>query len=420
MSDESFSSESAATPRAWRGVRAVLERGVADGVFPGASVLVGSGSAVLFEAQAGVFGHRLLHELDSGAADADATAANPAHTIPPEQPVSADTVYDLASLTKPLVTALLVYQAIGRGLVRWETPLTELLPEFTEGGPDPRRQQVSVERLLGHAGGFPAHRRFFESIGEAGLAGDALEQMADLVAREPLENEPGDVAVYTDLGFILLGRMLERLHGVGLAELFERDVLRPLALTEPMFADPVATRGGADRPAGLWPRLTRTAPAGRCLWRGRVIHGAVQDENTHAMGGVAGHAGLFGTARGVHRIAAALVEASGDLAATRADTPGICNSDVLGHAWATSAAPETTWRLGWDSPTPGASSAGARVGSAAVGHLGYTGTSLWIDRERKVHVVLLTNRVHPDRRNEAIRQFRPAFHDAVFSALEEC
>jgi CubicO group peptidase (beta-lactamase class C family) len=209
------------------------------------------------------------------------------------------------------------------------------------------------------------------------------------------------IVQYSDVGFILLGELVEMLSGTPFDEFCHREVFAALQLADLRFLNLM-------RPQ---PNEVSYASTEHCPWRGRILTGEVHDENAWMMGGVAGHAGLFGTAHQVWQFAQRLLDG------------------LHGRAWLVSTAtlrtfttrqglPEgSTWALGWDTPTPGKSSAGRHFAPTAIGHLGYTGTSLWIDPEQQVIVVLLTNRVHPSRQRQGIRAFRPRIHDAVMQAL---
>lgn len=375
--------------KAWSEVVGILEDAVGPGhVCPAASLLVGRGGLVVFEHSAGVAG-------------------------PPgrEKPCDSATVFDVASLTKPLVTAALTLDLIARSRLFFDTRVADVLPAFGAGG-DPRRLEVSVRHLLRHDAGLPAYRRYFESF-EPGLptgADDAAtrrERMFALALAEPLERDPRAGSVYSDIGFLVLGRLVEEVAGTRIDRLAGERLLAPLGVGDATFVD-LAT--------GMDPSLAaRTAATGPCEWRHHVVHGAVQDENCYAMGGIGTHAGLFATPRAVHRLVAEWVDAY-------AGRGLVLDRRLVGHAWnrvasAAGAAP-STWALGWDTPTPGSSSAGSRIGAGAVGHLGYTGTSVWIDPGRRAHVVLLTNRIACGRSSDAIRALRPRLHDAVFAALD--
>ena len=357
-------------------VQRCLEDGVHDGVFPGVAAVVSKRGLVVFQGSAGW--------LDG----------------PTGPPASPEAVYDLASLTKPLVTAACLFRLVGAGRLAFDQPVVEYLPEFA--GDDARRGRVTLDDLLRHRSGLPAWRPYF-----AGLEPEAtVHSRALVLARaleEPLQGNPGGKAVYSDVGYILLGRVLERATQLGLSALAEREVFSVLGLGDCGFADLVA--------GGWAPAPERTAPTGLCLWRRTIVRGVVQDENAFAMGGVAGHAGLFGSVEVVVRVAEACLDA------WLGDRSWI-DPAVIRAAWTPPPEGET-WVGGWDTPSPTLSSAGDFISSRAVGHLAFTGPSLWIDLEREMIVAVVCNRVHPDRHNTSIRRWRPAFHNTVFSVIGE-
>lgn len=383
----------------WHDVSRALDQGVAAGVFPGASALVARGDRIVFEHACGTL----------ALARAD-------------RPATPETVWDLASLTKPLVTVALTLVLIDRGSIDLDERVTDLVPVFRAGG-DPRRDKVTLRHLLHHDSGLPAYRRLFERFAGSFAPAQGAQQREQIItaaAAEPLVCDPGAASVYSDLGFIVLGSVIENVTGARLDDLARRLLFDPLQVEDAWFVD--AARADTDGAAGAAATgsvagrplpLERVAATGFCPWRARIVHGAVQDENAYAMGGVAPHAGLFATARAVHALALEWWRAS-------RDEGRVLRGPLVRRAWdrASGSAP-STWALGWDTPTPRASSAGTRVSAEAVGHLGYTGTSLWIDRRRSVHVVLLTNRVASDKNGEGIRALRPRFHDAVFRALDD-
>ena len=374
---------------AWSEVVSLLEHAVGAGrVSPAAALLVGRGERILFEHSAGV--------------------AGPGHD---EHSCDRETVFDVASLTKPLVTAAIALDMIARGHLYFDTRVVDVLPAFG-AGPDERRAAVSVRHLLRHDAGLPAHRRFYEQFPASAPDSPAdlrerRAQMVGLALAEPLERDPRAGSVYSDIGFMVLGALVEEIGGARIDELAASRIFAPLKLEDAWF---VETTGMPDEAFAK-----RCAGTGPCAWRHVRIHGVVQDENAYAMGGIAAHAGLFATARTVHRLVAEWEEAL-------AGRGRVLDRRIVGHAWnraasAAGAAP-STWALGWDTPTAGGSSAGSRIGRDAVGHLGYTGTSAWIDPSRRVHVVLLTNRIAYGTSKLAIQKLRPRIHDAVFSALD--
>ena len=319
--------------------------------------------------------------------------------VPRALPAQADTVYDVASLTTAVVTSVLCMQEVAAGRLQLDGRVADGLPEFA----GPGREAITWRHLLAHASGLPAYRPFWRRAAEAPSGRLAVAQLA---AHEPLVEPPGARSVYSDLGFILLGWWLERSTGRRLDDLFTRRIAAPLGLGARFvsLADP-------DARAELL--ATRSVAATQaCPERRRVILGEVDDLNAAAMEGVAGHAGLFSDAGDLAAIARAL------LAAWRGDSSELVSRDVLREFWSPSGIPGSTWRLGWDGPAPSGSQAGERLSRAAVGHLGFTGCSLWTDPERAVTLVLLANRVHPSvPGDDRFRRFRPAIHDAALEAL---
>jgi len=332
---------------------------VSQGVIPGLVVAVGTTGRNVF---CDAFGHR--------------------QTDPQLLPATPDTIYDLASLTKPLVTSLLAMRAVAAGRLRLSDPL---LPDET-GSP-------TIRQTLAHAGGFVAHRHFYREVMALPVALRRPRMLA-LVAQEPRAYRPGERSIYSDLGFILLGDRLERLLGARLDALAAEQLIEPLALGTLRFGAELA-----ERPI---------APTQRSIERRRLLVGEVDDLNAWAMDGVSGHAGLFGDAADVAALAHALCAAWRDAA------PGLVPGPVLREFWTPAGIPGSTWRLGWDGPAPTGSLAGELISRRAVGHLAFTGCSLWIDPERETFVLVLTNRVHPTvREDPRWKALRPALNDAA-------
>jgi CubicO group peptidase (beta-lactamase class C family) len=361
---------------------------VSEGVVPGAVVSVADEGVALFTQ---AFGDRRV-EPDRAAA----TCA---------------TVYDLASVSKALATSVLAMAAVGRGALRLDDAVVAHVDEFA--GAD--KAGVTIRHLLAHASGLPAHRPFWQARPN-GAGGRAAVVAA--VAREPLEAAPGARSIYSDLGFILLGAALERVAGARLDEQFAAVVARPLALEATGYVELGA--GGAesgedwDSPPDLpaWLRARPIAPTQRCPRRGRILTGEVDDLNAAAMNGVAGHAGLFSSVDDVNRVVAALV-------AAWQGHGTLVERDVIRTFWRPAGVPDSTWRLGWDGPAAANSAAGNRMPRGAVGHLGFTGCSLWIDPARARWVAVLANRVHPTVRDDPrFRRLRPELHDAALAALD--
>ena len=341
--------------------RDVLREAIEHLAFPCAVVEVGNSTRILWTESFGT--------LTFGSRAAAATV---------------DTIFDLASLTKVLATAPLLMRAIEQGVFGLDDAVAKHIAEWR--GPD--RAAVTIRDLLSHSSGLPAHRHYY-----ARLAGGAAFERA--IAAEPLDYPPRTQSVYSDLGFMLLGFMLARDHS--LSDRFDALKAEIAPADDLQFHPPVTWRG-------------RTAPSEIDWWRGRLLRGEVHDENTFALGGAAGQAGLFGTAASVGSIARHLLQVmAGRSGAFRADTVAMFTtrrSDVPGSR-----------ALGWDTMLP-TSSCGTLMSGRAFGHTGFTGTSLWIDPERDVYVGLLTNRVHPTRANTAIQLVRRALHDAVIRATQ--
>ncbi len=301
--------------------------------------------------------------------------------------VNTESVFDLASVTKAIATTTMAMILYERGLLDLEMPLLNVVPEFA--GEDERRGDVSFRQLLAHSSGLPAYEKLF-------LKAKTRDELLQAVFSVPLAADPGTKAVYSDIGFILLGLALERLADEALDRVCQREVFGPLGMTRTAFNPPKAWREVA-------------APtADDQAFRHRVIQGEVQDENASVLGGVAGHAGLFSTASDVAIFAAALIE--GGQSIVRPETLALFTRREYSP-------PGTSRALGWDTPSS-PSQSGKYFSANAYGHLGYTGTSLWIDPERQLSVTLLTNRTWPDCSNQAIKQVRPAFHNAVVEGLE--
>jgi CubicO group peptidase (beta-lactamase class C family) len=345
--------------------RAVIDRALASGGFPAASVEVGHHAAVLWRYAGGTLAPR---------ADGSAPPATP------------DTIFDLASLTKVLATAVIVMQGVRSGSLDLDDPVARRIPRWR--GED--REQVTLRDLLAHCSGLTAFLPFYRD--HAGRA-----EFEPAICGLPLEYPPRTRSVYSDLGFMLLAWIAEDAGHAPLDVQFRR-------LCATLGIEGLGFRPGADaRP--------RVAPAGLDPWRGRVLVGEVHDPNAWALGGVAGHAGLFGTAAAVGVLARHVLRGLRGL-----DTP-LAPAALLHEFARRTTVPGSSRALGWDTMLP-TSSCGTRMSPTAIGHTGFTGTSLWIDWERDAYVVLLTNRVHPSAGNDEILRVRPAFHDAVIDALD--
>ena len=316
--------------------------------------------------------------------------------------VTAETVFDVASLTKVVATTAAAMLLVQRGQVDLDAPLGGLLPGFVAGraAGDPARH-VKLRHLLAHSAGLPGYVEFFRTA----TTPDALMSAC---LELPLQAKPGARAEYSDPGFILLGKALETQMGEGLAGWLRREVFAPLGM---------AATGFCPEPAA---RTSIPPTEEDSTFRNRRIQGEVQDENAWVMNGVAGHAGLFSNVSDLLRFAGAVLSAgtstaAGTSSASR-EKAQLFHRETVAE-FAQRQGPEGSSRaLGWDTPSENSSS-GRHFGPHSIGHLGYTGCTLWMDLDAAVAVALLTNRTWPDRQNQLIRTVRPAFHDAVREAL---
>jgi len=365
-----------------------LETAVAAGAFPGAVVLVSRAGQVVYHA---AFGSRSLE--------------------PERTPMQPDTVFDLSSLTKPLATTTAFMLLVKERKVEVDDRVTRFFQNFGVHG----KTHVSFRHLLAHCSGLPGWRPYFRDVeriergGRPDVGGSrgAKEFVYEQIHRERPEYEIGTKSVYSDPGFMLLGELIEVVARQPLDRFCHERIFRPLGLRAMAFVDL-----SAIRTRRLTPVSDMIAPTERCPWRGRLLCGEVHDDNAWAMGGVAGHAGLFGNAADVNALVTRL------RAAWRGEDDFLPRALVREFWTRDPLVAGSTRALGWDTPSPLGSSAGGRVSRNTVGHLGFTGTSLWIDLERDAHVILLTNRVHPRRDNDRIQEVRPRVHDAAWEALD--
>jgi CubicO group peptidase (beta-lactamase class C family) len=302
--------------------------------------------------------------------------------------VTPATLFDLASLTKVVATTTMAAILYERGLLDLDAPVIGILPEFRSHS-DPRRGKVTVRMLLAHSSGLPAYEKLF-------LKAQTRDELLHAAFTTPLSADPGTRAEYSDIGFIILGVVLERLAEDPLDRFCQREIFGPLAMTRTTFNPPAETH----------PQIPPTVDDQ--TFRHRVIQGEVQDENAFVLGGVAGHAGLFSTAEDIARFAHSML--NGGLPILRPETVALFTRRE-------SAPVGTSRALGWDTPSA-PSQSGRYFSPVSFGHLGYTGTSLWIDPKRQLSITLLTNRTWPDCANQAIKQVRPRSHDAIVEALD--
>jgi serine-type D-Ala-D-Ala carboxypeptidase len=350
----------------------LLEDAIRDRAFPGCAFgVLAKGEVVL----RGALG-RFTYEQDA-------------------QAVIADTVFDVASLTKVIATTATAMLLYDRGQLELDLPLATLLPAFVAGRAhgDPTRC-VTLRHLLAHNSGLPGYVEFFRTA-------FTPEALLEACLHLPLQAEPGTRFEYSDPGFILLGKALEALTRESLDRWTAREIFQPLGLTRTLFFPPPSARAA----------IPPTEIDGS--FRHRTIQGEVQDENAFVLGGAAGHAGLFSCVPDLLRFSAEILSAATEDGATPARI--FCGKTI--ELFSRRQGPEGSSRaLGWDTPSENSSS-GRHFLPHSIGHLGFSGCSLWIDLDAGISIVLLTNRTWPRRESEKIRQIRPAFHDAVREAL---
>ena len=355
-------------------IRERLKRGVEEGIYPGAVLLAArKGRIVFFEP----VGNRVL--------------------FPEPLPMEKDTPFDLASLTKPLATTLSIMKLVDQGIVHPDQTLDNLLGKIVPSDKAP----ITLRFLLAHCAGFSSWKPFYLALADT----DSPKRKALLrekLLEMPLASAPGKKTVYSDLGFMMLEWVVEEITGKSLPQFLDHHFLDPLSLKESLFF------GGENE---KHPKIAFAATED-CPWRKRILQGEVHDENAWALGGYSGHAGIFGTAAGVYGLANLLRE---HFLKLRKDY--LHPKTVRTFFEKQPLVPGSTWALGWDTPSPRNSSAGNFFSPGSVGHLGFTGTSLWMDFHHDVLVVFLTNRVHPSRQNTAIRAFRPQLHNLVMERL---
>lgn len=345
-----------------------LAAGVREKVFPGAAAWVSEGGICRFHGTAGWAG------------------------LAPRRAVLPETWFDLASLTKPIATTSLFMCLAADGLLSPETLLGEILPFWQEG----KRKEIRLEDLLRHRAGLTCHRHFYKVL-ESTEKGQRKAALSAAIRNTPLDAVPGTRTLYSDLGFMVLREAMEAVGGDSFEKMVKEKVVTPLGIPDLFFPSDGLYRRKENFAATSWSRV-----------RQRRLAGEVDDENAAFTGGGDGHAGLFGTAAAVGRFGERIIagfhgeDPWGDQRILR---------DIL-------RIPEGEIRpMGWDRVSGERPSAGRWFSRSGVGHLGFTGTSLWLDLQRRIVVVLLTNRVHFGAEHTAIRSFRPRFHDCVMKGI---
>ena len=351
-------------------VDSLMRRAVEDRIFPGGVLLVSRDNRIEFFEAYGIA------DLFSG------------------ELTTRETIYDLASLTKPLATTLAVMQLIQQSRLSLDQTVVSVLPRFL----DPMTALVTVRHLLAHSSGLADYRPYYLSLQHFPLK-ERREHLETLLIREPLLCAPGRQVLYSDLGFMILRWVVETLSGKRLDHFVSEFLYKPLGLERLFFID-----------LNQQARIDHFAATELCDWRNTLLKGKVHDDNAFVMGGIDGHAGLFGSAADVARLISVL----------NSDYRGrsglsFFNTKLVREFW--SRQTPSGRALGFDMPSIDGASCGQYFSRDGVGHLGYTGTSVWIDPDRSIYIVLLTNRVHPSRYRVGIRAFRPRIHDEIMLGL---
>lgn len=310
--------------------------------------------------------------------------------------IQESTFFDLASLTKPLVTVLSLLAIMEETGLDIHTPIGNILqrkiPEHMAA--------LQLGQLMAHCSGLPTYRPYFTEMMRIHKPSERRDWLIESILAEKFEYAPGSEHKYSDVGYILLGDLVERITGFSLDTFWSEKILSSFVLQKKLLFNPKTNLKNS----------CLFAATERCQWSGEMLCGVVHDENCRVMGGVAGHAGLFGTIDGVLQLCGHILSQFKGEERHPAYSNNLLRQVLTRYG-------DSTWAYGFDTPSKKQSSSGNYFSDLTVGHLGFTGTSFWIDLKRGISIVLLTNRVHPTRENEGIKRFRPKFHNIVMEFL---
>ncbi len=358
-----------------------LKEAVSDGVFPGVSLLVARGEEILHHQSAGF-----------------------ARLIPVKERLTHNHLFDLASLTKVIATTSAVMLLIKEGRISLGNRVSRYLKGLSRGD----KKDMRIRHLLCHSSGLPSWRPYYQDFSkEKGVrriepGGEGKRYVYQRVKGEGLAYKVAQSSLYSDLDFILLGEIIELISETSLSDFCRENIFLPLGLKQTTFIK--ATESPAK---GRF----KFAATEKCPWRKRVLCGEVHDENAYLMGGTAGHAGLFSTARDLFKFIRVL------LRSFRGEEEFLPAPIIREFFTRQDLPPGSTWALGWDTPSPQGSTSGRYLSPHSIGHCGFTGTSIWTDLEKELVIILLSNRIHPRRDNQRINGFRPMIHDLIFEEL---
>ena len=350
-----------------------IEKAILNGVFPGAVLLCAVGQEII------------LHE-SYGMAD-----------IFEKRKMTKDSIFDLASLTKPLATTLALSMLIQKKKIFQDQKIGTILKEFK----DSEKANITIDMLLRHTSGLPAHREYFKQIVNESKA--PIEALRRLLVKEPLEHNLGECQVYSDLGFMILSWIIEKSSGQRLDRYVANKIYAPLEIDTLFFME----TGNKNEKLNTY--REKIVATQCCPWRKKVLVGEVDDDNAWAVGGIDGHAGLFGDAYSIYGLCSEILKAL-QHKPTKVLAPEIIRNFVKKKQSFDRVA-------GFDTPSKEKSSSGRYLSKTSIGHLGFTGTSFWIDPEASLIIIFLTNRVHPFRSNIKLKQFRPRIHDLLYTEL---
>jgi len=353
----------------------ILNKGLAEKVYPGAVLLIARKEGIVFF---DTVGNRTLR--------------------PEPLPMEKETRFDLASLTKPLATTLAAMKLVEDNLLDLDEPISSLIEPF----PWKDKADITPRLLLNHSSGLADWKPYYLELIQLPIK-ERKPAVRRLIMEETLREKPYTVSLYSDLGFIVLEWIIEIMTGIDLSSFLNTTFYQPLGLKN-LHLDTVAREPMTKK--GLY------AATEDCPWRKEIIQGHVHDENAYALGGYSGHAGLFGTAHNIFTLSTALVSIY------HGHNTGMLKSKTVRTFLSRQEiVPGSTWALGWDTPSKNNSTSGNCFSTNSIGHTGFTGTSLWIDVEKNITVIFLTNRIHLNRSNEKIRKFRPELHNLIMREL---
>ncbi|MCH7722103.1 MAG: serine hydrolase [Bacteroidetes bacterium] len=343
----------------------VIQSAITDNAFPGAVVLVSKEGKIIYEK---AFGHLTY----------DDTSAV----------VTTNTIYDIASLTKVIVTTTAAMICYDRNLFDIDDTVSNYIPDFALNG----KENVTIKNLLLHNSGLPSFKPFYKKY-------SSPDDVISDIYSTPLQYKPGTKTIYSDLGIITLAKVIERVTGKSLDDFSQEEIFKPLDMNSTYF----------NPPNSLKYKIAPTEYDD--YWRNKLVWGEVHDETASMLNGVAGHAGLFSTAPDISHLLLMLLD-EGNYSSKR-----IINTETI-QLFTKRYSQQSTRALGWDTKSNTGSSAGDLFDSTSFGHLGFTGTSVWIDPTRDLFVVFLTNRVYPTRENKKLYKVRPALHNTIIKAIE--